>query len=236
MKCCLNPVSLFARPSEEGASNNPSEGSLGFLGTAACTNGWNMNLGPVARNREVVSQKNCSQLYSSHRTLYFSQLLDDWSNPCDVFVWTVFSSSQKCSYNTIRSIVSWRIKLLVAAVVGCGRELGKAVSESRVSKPSPHICWGINVQSVWCLIWWVSPSLSRPDHTNFPNWNIMSPGGGGGPGPAPCHGCIGPPASDIMTWHQARLGHETKVTSTRRETHASISLYPYSIQSCISVS
>ena len=130
----LFPFSLIARarPSEEGANNNPSEGSLGFLGTAACTNGWNMNLGPVARNREVVSQKNCSQLYSSHRTLYFSQLLDDWSNPCDVFVWTVFISLQKCSSNTIRSIVSWRIKLLVAAVVGCGRELGKAVSESRV--------------------------------------------------------------------------------------------------------
>ena len=128
----LFPFSLIARPSEEGANNNPSEGSLGFLGTAVCTNGWNMNLGPVARNREVVSQKNCSQLYNSHRTLYFSQLLDDWSNPCDVFVWTVFISSQKCSSNTIRSIVSWRIKLLVAAVVGCGRELGKAVRESHV--------------------------------------------------------------------------------------------------------
>ena len=128
----LFPFSLIARPSEEGANNNPSEGSLGFLGTAVCTNGWNMNLGPVARNREVVSQKNCSQLYNSHRTLYFSQLLDDWSNPCDVFVWTVFISLQKCSSNTIRSIVSWRIKLLVAAVVGCGRELGKAVRESHV--------------------------------------------------------------------------------------------------------
>ena len=186
-----------------------------------------MNLGPVARNREVVSQKNCSQLYSSHRTLYFSQLLDDWSNPCDVFVWTVFISSQKCSSNTIRSIVSWRIKLLVAAVVGCGRELGKAVRESRVSKPSPHICRGINVQSVWCLIWWVSPSLSRPDHTNFPNWNIMSPGGGGGPGPAPCHGCIGPPASDIMTWHQGRLGHETSHQHTARNMYIYIH-YPYS--------
>ena len=88
------PFALIIRPSEEG-TNNPSEGSLGFLGRAALHCWWNMNLGPVARNREVVSQKNCSQPNSSHRSLYFSQLLDDWSNPCDVFVWTVFIFSTK---------------------------------------------------------------------------------------------------------------------------------------------
>ena len=117
MKCCLNPASPFAYY----PAHNPSEGSLGFLGRAALANWWNMNLGPVARNREPVSQKKCSQLYSSHRTLHFSQLLDDWSNPCDVFVWQVFifslDKSVQCSYNTIQSIVSWRIKLLVR---GCG--------------------------------------------------------------------------------------------------------------------
>ena len=113
MKCCLNPASLFAYY----PTHNPSEGSLGFLGRAALANWWNMNLGPVARNREVVSQKKCSQLYSSHRTLHFSQLLDDWSNPCDVFVWKVFIFSLDKSVHTIQSIVSWRIKLLVR---GCG--------------------------------------------------------------------------------------------------------------------
>ena len=168
MKCCLNPASLFAYY----PAHNPSEGSLGFLGRAALANWWNMNLGPVARNREVVSQKKCSQLYSSHRTLHFSQLLDDWSNPCDVFVWKVFIFSLDKSVHTTQSNpLSVDVSSFWSAVVGCGRELGKAVSESQVNKPSfstftSHLlCWD-NRQCVMAVMMCRHPSLGLTTQTS----------------------------------------------------------------------
>ena len=166
MKCCLNPASLFAYY----PAHNPSEGSLGFLGRAALANWWNMNLGPVARNREVVSQKKCSQLYSSHRTLHFSQLLDDWSNPCDVFVWKVFIFSLDKSVHTTQSNpLSVDVSSFWSAVVGCGRELGKAVSESQVNKPSvftfsSHLLCSGSADSVWWLWWCVAIPVSAWPH------------------------------------------------------------------------
>ena len=103
-----------------------------------------------------------------------------------------------------------------SAVVGCGRELGKAVSESQVNKPSfsafsSHLlCWE-SIDTVCDDCDDVSPSQSRPDHTNFPNWNIMRLSGGGGAGTGAMSRQHRAPASDIIIWcHEMCDNMETR--------------------------